>query len=110
MKALAITVAMAAMSAAPVLWGQQPDAPQAKEPAVEVQSPALEDLTGCLAIEENSYTLRTTTGVIQLEGDAVELEGQAGKTVRVTGSYGTADGKAAFEITELEVVSPKCES
>lgn len=108
MKALKIAVTMTALAIAPAMWAQQPEPPQAKAPAVEVESPAQENLTGCLANDENAFTLRTSSGMVQLTGD--DLEGHVGKTIRVTGSRASAAGKPVFEVTEVEVVSPNCQS
>jgi hypothetical protein len=106
MKALTIAVAMTALAVAPGMWAQQPDSPQAKAPAEQVQ--AQENLTGCLASEESTFTLRTSSGMVRLEG--VGLEGHVGKTIRVTGNQATAAGKTVFKVSEVEVVSPSCES
>ena len=106
MKALAIAVTMTALAVAPTMWAQQPDAPQAKAPTEQVQ--AQENLTGCLAREESSFTLRTSSGLVQLEGD--DLQAHVGKTIRVTGNQATEAGKAVFKVSEVEVVSPSCQS
>lgn len=106
MKALAIAVAMTAMAVAPSMWAQQPDSPQAKAPAEQAQ--AENSLTGCLAGEESSFMLRTSTGMIQLEGDG--LQAHVGKTIRVTGTESTAAGKSVFQVKNVEVVSPSCQS
>ena len=106
MKALATTVTMIALAVAPAMWAQQPDSPQAKAPAAHAQ--AEESLTGCLASEESAFTLRTSSGMVQLEGD--DLEAHVGKTIRVTGTQATAADKSVFKVSEVEVVSPSCQS
>ncbi len=108
MKVLTIAATMTALALAPAMWAQQPEPPQAKAPTLDAQAHQ-ETLVGCLAREESVYSLKTSNGIVPLKGDG--LEGHVGKTVRVTGSNATTEsGTTVFEITEVEVMSPNCES
>lgn len=106
MKALAIALTAMALAAAPAMFAQKAaDAPKAQSPA---QAQAEQSLTGCLAGAENSFTLKTSSGEVQLQGDG--LAAHVGKTIRVTGTQSTAAGKSSFKVTDVEVVSPRCQS
>lgn len=106
MKALTIALTMIALAAAPAMWAQNADSSQAAAPA-QAQG-AEQSLTGCLDSQENSFTLKTSSGIVQLEGDG--LESHVGKTIRVTGIRSTSAGKAVFKVTDVEVLSPRCQA
>ena len=106
MKALTTILAMLALSVAPAMWAQQADAPQADRPA---QAQAAEQtLTGCLSSQDNTFTLKTSTGDVQIEGSG--LQSHVGHTIRVTGTRATTAGKATFKVTKVEMVSSTCQS
>jgi hypothetical protein len=105
MKALAIAMTTIALAVAPAMFAQQPDAPKAGAPA---QAQAEQSLTGCLAGAENSFTLKTSSGEVQLQGNG--LAAHVGKTIRVTGTQSTVAGKSTFKVTDVEVVSPRCQA
>jgi hypothetical protein len=104
MKALTIALTMIALAIAPAMWVQKADTPQAPAQAQAGE----QSLTGCLAGEERAFTLKTSSGVVQLEGDG--LESHVGKTIRVTGTRSAAAGKSIFKVTNVEVVSPNCQA
>jgi hypothetical protein len=103
MKALTIALMSIALAAAPATWAQNADTPQAAAPAQAEQS-----LTGCLDGRDNAFTLKTSTGTVALQGDG--LDQHVGKTIRVTGAQSTAAGKPVFKVTDIEVVSPRCQA
>lgn len=110
MKILTIAATMTALALTPA-WAQQPQPHQGKAPVVDAQAHQ-ENLVGCLAHEESAYTLKTSNGMVELKDEkSYGLEAHVGKTIRVTGSPGTTEaGKTVFEVIEVEVMSPKCES
>lgn len=106
MKALTIILTAVALSVAPALWAQQADSPKAAAPA-QVQG-AEQTLTGCLASQEKTFTLKTSSGDVEIEGAG--LASHVGHTIRVTGTRATAAGKATFKVTNVEMVSANCQS
>jgi hypothetical protein len=103
MKSLTIALTMIALAIAPAMWAQKADSPPA-----QAQVQAEQSLTGCLAREENTFTLKTSSGTVQLEGNG--LESHIGKTIQVTGTQSTAAGKSVFKVTDVAVVSPRCQA
>ena len=106
MKALTIVITMVALAMAPAMWAQEADAPQ---DAAQAQAKGAEqNLTGCLASEEGTFTLETSSGTVQLEGDG--LQSHVGHTIRVSGTQATVAGKSVFKVTNIEMVSSSCQS
>ncbi len=106
MKALTIAITMIALAIAPAMWAQRAAAP---EGAAQAQAQGSEQtLTGCLANEQGMFTLRTSSGAFQLEGNG--LQAHVGHTIRVTGNQTTVAGKSVFRVTDIEMVSSSCQS
>ena len=115
MKALTIAMTMIALAVAPATWAQadrpQADRPQADSPRAGAPTQAKEaeqSLTGCLEGNESAFTLKTSSGAVQLEGSG--LQAHVGKSIRVTGTKSMAAGKSTFKVADVEVVSPRCQS
>lgn len=106
MKALTIAITMIALAIAPAMWAQKGAAP---EGAAQAQAKGAEQtLTGCLASEQGSFSLKTSSGTFQLEGNG--LQAHVGHTIRVSGTQSTVAGKSVFRVTDIEMVSSSCQS
>ena len=106
MKALTIVITMIALAMAPAMWAQEAEAPQS---AAQAQAQAAElTLTGCLAGQDATFTLTTSSGAVQVEGDG--LQAHVGHTIRVSGTQATVAGKSVFKVTDIEMVSSSCQS
>lgn len=105
MKALTIAITMIALAIAPAMWAQKADAPQGAQAQAKG---AEQSLTGCLASQEGTFTLKTSSGTVQLEGNG--LQAHVGHTIRVSGTQSTVAGKSVFKVTNVETVSSSCQS
>jgi len=106
MKALTIVLTMVALAVAPAMWAQKAETPQA---AAQAQAKGAEQsLTGCLASQDQTFTLKTSSGTVQLEGAG--LQSHVGHTIKVSGTQATVAGKSVFKVTNIEMVSATCQS
>lgn len=105
-KTLTIGITTVALAIAPAMWAQQAETP---EGAAQAQAQGAEQsLTGCLAGEQGTFTLKTSSGTVQLEGNG--LQGHVGHTIRVSGTQSTVAGKSVFQVTDVEMVSSSCQT
>jgi hypothetical protein len=108
MKALAIAFTMVALAVAPAMWAQKAPAPQAEKAPAAKTAAADQTLTGCLSSQQNNFSLKTSSGTVQLQGDG--LQAHVGHEIRVTGTQSTVAGKSVMKVTDIEMVANTCKS
>ena len=107
MKTLAMVTMAVALALTPATWAQKSDTPP--KTAVPSQAAGTEKtLTGCLARQESTFLLRTSSGEFELQGEG--LDAHVGKTIRVSGTSSSDPGDKTFKVSEVTVVSPQCQA